>query len=183
MVDDVGDVPGVDVCAKRCRATSAPAAVPSPRSPRRSCPGMSLATLRLVRAVKRARRLAAWRWQWLAALMSASPRYRCGVTQWPSLATAARSGAARAVRYRLAPLALDDEGVAGAYEALGAGVREPTHPRTSAGLRAADEPGRFAVSHRGLTSERGVKRHALRLHAEPRVAVGDSREGPLSAAV
>ena len=58
------------MCAKRCRAARTPAAVPSPRSPRRNCPGISLATLREVSAVKMARRAAACRCEWLAALIA-----------------------------------------------------------------------------------------------------------------
>ena len=37
-------------------------------------PGGSLAMLNEVKVVKAARSTAAWRWEWLAALMSASPR-------------------------------------------------------------------------------------------------------------
>ena len=71
MADDVGDVPGVDVrealpryeCAGgRPVATVAKAQLTGPG------PGVLLAMLRLVRAGKRARRLAAWRWQWLGML-------------------------------------------------------------------------------------------------------------------
>ena len=50
-------------------------------------------------------------------------------------------------------------------------------------LRAADEPGRLPIAHGGVGGKLGVERRALRLGAEPCIAVGDSQDRPLSAAV
>jgi len=64
-----------------------------------------------------------------------------------------------------------------------AGVGQAAHPRARADLRAADEARRFPVAHGGVGGVGGVEGVERGLGPEPCVAVGDSRERPLSAAV
>ena len=82
-----------------------------------------------------------------------------------------------------ATLHVDEEGPAGDDGALDAGVRQAAHPRAGAGLGAADEARRLAAAHGGVGGVGGVEGVEHGLGPKPRVAVGDSRERPLSAAV